>query len=227
MRGREGNLCKQKSYLHTHEYQLFFFVFFLGRRAVFWTTLKPRQAGGDLEGCTANPRTRNLKFRGLDSLTFLIIMGGIPRYLGYFPEIWTQRFVVCGFFVCGLAVRTLFLAPISKSVRSNLVRLSGDLNGGIRNPGNRCQDQSGMLIVTACGKASAKVGAIYTIRAQGGKGKVAQASLQQAVRTNMISLRQAVRKDLKRQLYTLLLRCFVGLAFRFCCVSFLPPRRRY
>ena len=55
---------------------------------------------------TANPRTErgNLHLRGLDSSGCLVAGGGIPRSVGNFPEIQTQRFLACEFSVCGLAV---------------------------------------------------------------------------------------------------------------------------
>ena len=52
----------------------------------------------------ANPRTNNLDFQGFDSVRVSILRPGISRSIENFPEIQTQRFLVCGFLVCGLAV---------------------------------------------------------------------------------------------------------------------------
>ena len=44
-------------------------------------------------------RTRNPDFRGFDSDILLYLRGGTPK--SNFPEIQTQRCLVCGFLVCG------------------------------------------------------------------------------------------------------------------------------
>ena len=61
---------------------------------------------------TAHRQTKNLDIRGFDSSRFLILREGIPASMGKFPEIQTQRFLACGFYVCGLTQLTL-LRPIS------------------------------------------------------------------------------------------------------------------
>ena len=41
---------------------------------------------------------------GFDSSGFLVLRGGIPRSMGSFQEIQSQRFLLCGFLVCWLTV---------------------------------------------------------------------------------------------------------------------------
>ena len=49
---------------------------------------------GSFQG-TASPRTENPGSQGSDSVRFSILRGGIPRSVGNFPDVWTQRFLVC------------------------------------------------------------------------------------------------------------------------------------
>ena len=51
---------------------------------------------------TADPQTLNLEFQGFDSVR--VLRGGNLRSMGDFPGVQTQRFLVCGSLVCGLAV---------------------------------------------------------------------------------------------------------------------------
>ena len=43
-------------------------------------------------GRKADPETENPEFQGFDSVRFLVSSDGIPRSIGNFPEIKTQRF---------------------------------------------------------------------------------------------------------------------------------------
>ena len=60
--------------------------------------------GGEFRGRLAHYESG---FQRFDSNRFLILRGGIPRSPGSFPEVWTQGFLVCGFFVCRLTVSPL------------------------------------------------------------------------------------------------------------------------
>ena len=60
-------------------------------------------------GCKANSPTKIMDFRGFDSSIILILMGGLPRPLGNFPESLTQAILVgiilvgkLGTDVCGI-----------------------------------------------------------------------------------------------------------------------------
>ena len=64
-----------------------------------------RRALGGVERVSAvSSRTKNLDLTRIHSSRFLILRGGIPRSKGNFPEIQTQRFLVCGFLVFGFTV---------------------------------------------------------------------------------------------------------------------------
>ena len=49
-------------------------------------------------------QTESLEFGGFDRSRFLFSRGGIPRSLGNFTAILTQRFLVCGLLVCGVTI---------------------------------------------------------------------------------------------------------------------------
>jgi hypothetical protein len=56
-----------------------------------------------------HPHTNDLDFRAFyPSIAIPTSMGGgVLRSIGSFPEIWSQRFLGCGFFVCGLTLTIL------------------------------------------------------------------------------------------------------------------------
>ena len=62
-------------------------------------------AGGRYRKPTANPSAKIVDFRGLDSSTILILLGGIPRPIGDFPESLTQAMLVGTMLVGGLGVQ--------------------------------------------------------------------------------------------------------------------------
>ena len=70
--------------------------------------------------CTANPRSRDLEYQGFDSVRFSVVRGGIPRSIWNSPAIRTQRFVVCGFSVCGLAVYEKYYPDVRRRCISDL-----------------------------------------------------------------------------------------------------------
>lgn len=71
------------------------------RQAAIWSIHKPRI----------------WDFRGSDSSRFLISRGGILRSTGDFPEIQSQRFSVCGFFVVWIN-RTVAVSGMSGTRRT-------------------------------------------------------------------------------------------------------------
>ena len=60
-------------------------------------------------------------FGGFDSSIFSCSKGGIPRSMGNFQEIWAWRFLVCGFFLCGITAGTLALSPSGPASREALL----------------------------------------------------------------------------------------------------------
>ena len=50
--------------------------------------------------------------QGIDLVRFFISRGRIPRLIGDFTEIHTQRFLVCGLLLCGLTVIQMFVRKV-------------------------------------------------------------------------------------------------------------------
>ena len=74
---------------------------------------------------SANLRTKILNFRGFDSSIILILRDGIPRPIGNFPEISSQRILLGRFLVGRLGVPDLRKA-VQRGRKVN--RLGGKLN---------------------------------------------------------------------------------------------------
>ena len=67
----------------------------------------PQREAVRVGGSQTHRESAKLRIWNLWALTSsdsLLVRGGIPRYVGHFLEIWTQRFLIRGFLVCGLAV---------------------------------------------------------------------------------------------------------------------------
>ena len=87
----------------------------LGLRAVSLCFYPPRGTPwreGRVQGLgisTPNLPTNIVGFKGFDSSTILILRGGIPRFIGDFPESLTQAMLVGAMLVGGLGVPGLGL----------------------------------------------------------------------------------------------------------------------
>ena len=83
---------------------------------------------------TVSPLTKDLDFRGLDSGRFISFRGGNPKFMGNFPELQNQRFLVCEFLVCGLTVFTSagISALSATQPRNSQPRLTKRRSGALR-----------------------------------------------------------------------------------------------